>query len=129
MGVLMHGKPRFLTVVQYAIAKIGLWLQVYHHFLMFVRFDASETWFTMHFNRVIESIMKFFQIHVCANTVLMRGLPVQFGGHQIAREKIVVYHAATARFRIESIDFYWRRILPLNLHVKPACRNGICVWV
>ena len=76
IGGLMRGKPGFFRVVQYVIAKIGLWLQVYHHFFMCARFDAFETWFTTHFNGVIDGIMKFFKIHVCANSVLMRGLPV-----------------------------------------------------
>ena len=81
------------------------------------------------FNWVIGGIGIFFQIHTCANSVLMHGLPVQFGSHHIACEKIWVYHAATARLRIENIDFYWRQKLQCNLHVKPACRIGICARV
>ena len=63
------------------------------------------------FNGVIGGIGIFFQIHTCANSVLMRGLPIQFGSPQIACEKIWVYDAATARFRIENIDFRWRQNL------------------
>ena len=63
------------------------------------------------FNGVIGGIGIFFQIHTCANSVLMHGLPVQFGSHHIACEKIWVYHAATARLRIENIDFHWRQKL------------------
>ena len=63
------------------------------------------------FNGEIDGIGIFFQIHISANSVLMHGLPVKFGSHHIACEKIWVYHAATARLRIENIDFHWRQKL------------------
>ena len=105
MGGLMHGKPGFFRVVQYVIAKIGLWLQVYHHFFMFARFDAFETWFIMHFNGVIGGIDIFFEIHTCANSVLMHVLPVQFGSYQIECKKYLFITQQQQHFASKTLIF------------------------
>ena len=124
----MHGKPRIFRVVQYVIAKIGLWLQVYHHFLVFVRFDAFQTWCITHFNGVIGGIEIFFEIHTCANSVLMHVLVVQFGCYQIQCKKYLFITQQQQDFASKTLIFIGVRICNeicmLNRHLTVVIAFG-----